>query len=167
MRSRDDNGATTRRSALLRRIRGTVGLTAGLALTATLFTAAPASAWTRIVGDCDGDKVDRCLSIRKNSTGTVYARVSVSDDQSDSSNYDVFASGVCLDYYAGGEWIRKGCSAANHEYDPIESVDATNAYRIPCGYRVRAVGWTMWAPANDPSSPGGSQEMWVSGTASC
>lgn len=130
---------------MMRRIMG-MGL--GLVLTATvgLVTAAPASAWTYEAKHCVGDLVDRCVSVRRNSNGTVYARGSAGDDPNRAGDYSVRMLEVS--YY----FVRDGnppsattiVNYGDNGWDESDEWIATKAFSVPCGTEVYASAKAEW-----------------------
>lgn len=133
---------------------------AGLTLVATVLTAAPANAWTRLAGHCVGDRVDRCVSIRQNSTGTVYVRGSVSDDSSRPGDYVVRI--VETDMLITKDWTNPPSMTfypvyKNGAYKDIEDSLPTPAFDLPCGTEVSGSAKLQWKPKS-----GGTVETgWV------
>ncbi|MFE7506074.1 hypothetical protein [Promicromonospora sp. NPDC057488] len=144
----------------MNRIRRTLAAVAGLTLLATVLTAAPASAWTRVAGHCVGDRVDRCVSIRQNSTGTVYVRGSVSDDAGRPGDYVVRIVETDIEWYrdwtnppSGGIFPKKKNAAYQDSQDSL----STPAFDFACGTRVTGSAKLQWK-----SKSGGSVETgWV------
>lgn len=144
----------------MNRIKRTLAAVAGLSLLATVLTAAPASAWTRVAGHCVGDRVDRCVSIRQNSTGTIYVRGSVSDDSSRPGDYVVRIVETDIQWYR--DWTNPPSVSfypayKNEAYKDTTDDLATRAFDLPCGTEVTGSAKLQWK-----SRSGGSVETgWV------
>ncbi|MFI2364644.1 hypothetical protein [Promicromonospora sp. NPDC019610] len=130
------------------KMRRIMGMALGLVLTTTigLTTAAPASAWTYEAKHCVGDLVDRCVSLRRNSDGTVYARASGRDDKDRPGDYSVRMLQVSYSYVrdgnppAGTTVVTYGDAGWNETYEWI----ATRALPVPCGTSVGASAKVEW-----------------------
>ena len=144
----------------MNRIKRTLAAVAGLTLVATVLTAAPASAWTRVAGHCAGDRVDRCVSIRQNSNGTVYVRGSVSDDGGRPGDYVVRI--VQTEITITKDWTNPPSITffpvkKNKAYKDISDALPTPAFDLPCGTDVSGSAKLQWKPKS-----GGSVETgWV------
>ncbi|MFJ3405046.1 hypothetical protein [Promicromonospora sp. NPDC090134] len=144
----------------MNRIRRTLAAVAGLTMLATVLTAAPASAWTRVAGHCVGDRVDRCVSIRQNSNGTVYVRGSVSDDSNRPGDYVVRI--VETDITITRDWTNPPSITffpvkRNFPYEDVSDALATPAFDMSCGTDVTGSAKLQWKPKS-----GGSVETgWV------
>lgn len=141
---------------------GVSAMVVALATAATLLPAAPASAWTRLAGKCEGVQVDRCLSIRQNSNGTVYARAAITDDQALSANYSVEIYWVSMNFTDpsgnGYVTVRPGSGGL----ETVDDVEATIAEPVRCGSTVTAEAAYRWV---GPSS--GSGELQIRTTVRC
>ena len=112
----------------------------GFTTAITVVTAAPASAWVREAGVCEGDRVDRCLSIRRNSNGTVYVRASISDDRNRSGNYAVRVMDVCI----RAEQYVNTCVDGRRGWADNTDAKPTNAYAMPCGTGIYGYAKYQW-----------------------
>jgi hypothetical protein len=130
---------------MMRRI---MGMALGLVLTATvgLVTAAPASAWTYESKHCVGDAVDRCVALRRNSDGTLYARGSAGDDPNRSGDYSVRMVQVSYSFVRAGNppsGVTVSVDGDNGWNETSEWI-ATRALPVPCGTRVTATAKAEW-----------------------
>jgi len=148
----------------MNRMKRMLAAVAGLTLTATVLTAAPANAWTRVAGHCVGDKVDRCVSIRQNSNGTVYVRGSVSDDRNRPGDYLVRIVRTDIEWYR--DWTKPPSGGIlpktkNGAWKDNEDTLSSRALDFDCGTRVTGNAKLQWKPRS-----GGSTETgWVHVTA--
>lgn len=130
---------------MMRRI---MGMALGLVLTATvgLVTAAPASAWTYEAKHCVGDLVDRCVSLRRNSDGTVYARGSAGDDPDRPGDYSVRMMEVSYSFVRDGNPPSGTTVVAYGDtgWDESDEWIATKAHYVPCGTAVTASAKAVW-----------------------
>lgn len=130
---------------MMRRI---MGMALGLVLTATvgLVTAAPASAWTYEAKHCVGDLVDRCVSLRRNSDGTVYARGSAGDDPDRPGDYSVRMMEVSYSFVRDGNPPSGVTFVAYGDkgWDESDEWIATRAVHVPCGTAVTASAKAVW-----------------------
>jgi hypothetical protein len=137
---------------MMRRI---MGMVLGLAMIPVvgLTTAAPASAWTYEARHCVGDRVDRCVSLRRNSNGTVYARGSVSDDRDRPGDYSVRVLEVSYSYVRDGNppsgttVLRYGDTG----WDESSEWLPTRALPVPCGTSVGASAKLEWLDEQSPT----------------
>lgn len=129
-------------------MRRIMGMALGLVLTASVgvVTAAPASAWTYEAQNCVGDLVDRCVSLRRNSDGTVYARGSAGDDRDRPGDYSVRMLEVSYTYIRDGN-PPAGTTVATYGdsgWDESDEWIATRALPVPCGTVVSASAKAEW-----------------------
>jgi hypothetical protein len=134
-------------------------------LTIGVTKAAPASAWTYEARHCVGDAVDRCVSLRRNSDGTVYARGSVSDDRNRPGDYSVRVLAVNYSYVRDGNppsgvtVVRYGDNGWNETAERI----ATRALHGPCGTSVGAAAKLEWLDEQSPTKERTTGWVYASG----
>jgi hypothetical protein len=118
---------------------------AGIA--ASFLVASPAAAAEPFSPKCQGDRVIRCVRLDVTGAGAV-AIASVTDDQSDSSNYDVTVAEVELQVWRGGYWetIRQASGDAGWQVEWDRAVTSgggcDNVFRVSAYINWRAVGGT-------------------------
>ncbi|MFE7504681.1 hypothetical protein [Promicromonospora sp. NPDC057488] len=113
---------------------------------ASFLVASPAVAAAPFDAQCHGDRVIRCVRLDVTGSGAV-AIASVTDDQSDSSNYDVTVDAVQLQaWYGYWSTIREASGDSGWQVEWDRAVTSgggcDQAYRVVAFLRWRAVGGT-------------------------
>lgn len=115
-------------------------------IAASILVASPAVAAEPFDPKCQGDRVIRCVRLDVTGSGAV-AIASITDDQSDSSNYDVTVSTVKLQaWYGYWSTIREASGDSGWQVEWDRAVTSGGgcgqAYRVVAYLHWRAVGGT-------------------------
>ena len=137
-----------------------------LAFAASIMTAPPAAAAYPVDVQCWGEKVKRCVRLDL-SSGGAKAVASITDNQSDSENYDVSVSDVSLVQLADGKmyWMGSATGEAGWQVEWDRAV--TSGVSCPRGRKYQIAATFRWRLAGTTGDFAGSPEERWSATHTC
>lgn len=144
----------------------TTVLGTAMAFAASIMTAPPAAAAYPVDVQCWGEKVKRC--VRLDPSSGVKAIASITDNQSDSENYDVSVSDVSLVQVTseGIYWMGSATGEAGWQVE-WDRAETSGDVSCPRGRKYQVAATFRWRKAGTTSDYAGSPEERWSATYTC